>query len=54
MEGAERQARELRDWRAAKEQELAELHEMVEAGQVCVCVCVCVCVLLSVAVASET
>ena len=35
MDGAERQARELREWRAVKEQELAELHEMVEAGQVC-------------------
>lgn len=34
MEGAERQARELREWKAVKEQELEELHEMVEAAQV--------------------
>lgn len=34
MEAAERQARELQEWRAVKEHELAELYEMVEAGQV--------------------
>lgn len=37
MEAAERQARELQEWRAVKEHELAELYEMVEAGQVRVC-----------------